>query len=126
MVERVGDAVALVGYRSVLTPRGEQLVVGAPAPGSDEALDMRRRDLGVLVAFTTVLGALGALWLSRIASRSLARPIGSLREAALAIAAGEREPPLAGVPPERGTRVGAEAHGRGVAERGERRGGRRQ
>jgi nitrogen fixation/metabolism regulation signal transduction histidine kinase len=41
-----------------------------------------------------VLGAFGALLLSRFASRSLARPIGSLREAALAIAGGEREPPL--------------------------------
>jgi nitrogen fixation/metabolism regulation signal transduction histidine kinase len=53
-----------------------------------------------MVLFATVLGALGALWLSRVASRSLAHPIGSLRGAALAIAGGEREPPLARQPPE--------------------------
>jgi two-component system nitrogen regulation sensor histidine kinase NtrY len=41
-----------------------------------------------MVLFATVLGALGALWLSRVASRSLAHPIGSLRGAALA-----RRPP---------------------------------
>jgi nitrogen fixation/metabolism regulation signal transduction histidine kinase len=54
----------------------------------------------VLVLFATALGALAALGLSRLASRSLALPIGRLRRAALAIAAGEREPPLAGRPPE--------------------------
>jgi nitrogen fixation/metabolism regulation signal transduction histidine kinase len=41
---------------------------------------------------------LGALWLSGIAARQLARPIGSLRRAALSLAAGEREPELEGEP----------------------------
>jgi signal transduction histidine kinase len=91
---RVGDEPALFGYLSTPTPWSERLVTAAPARGSEYMLDQRRRDLGVLVLFATVLGALGALLLSRLASRSLARPIGNLREAALAIAGGEREPPL--------------------------------
>lgn len=90
----LGGEPALFGYLSTPTPWSERLVTAAPARGSEYMLDQRRRDLGVLVLFATVLGALGALWLSRLASRSLARPIGNLREAALAIAGGESEPPL--------------------------------
>ncbi|MBX6333036.1 MAG: ATP-binding protein, partial [Gemmatimonadaceae bacterium] len=102
----VGPTDALFGYLSTVAPApgglgsGEPVVFAAPARGHEEMLDQRRRDLGVLVLFATVLGGLAALWLSRIASRSLAEPIGRLRAAALAIAAGEREPPLAGRPPE--------------------------
>jgi len=91
----LGGKPALFGYLSTPTPWSERLVTAAPARGSEYVLDQRRRDLGVLVLFATVLGALGALLLSRVASRSLARPIGNLREAALAVAAGESEPPLA-------------------------------
>jgi two-component system, NtrC family, nitrogen regulation sensor histidine kinase NtrY len=47
------------------------------------------------VLFATAAGALAALWLSGIAARTFARPIGALQRAALAIAAGEREPDLA-------------------------------
>jgi signal transduction histidine kinase len=90
----LGDEPALFGYLSTPTPWSERLVTAAPARGSEYMLDQRRRDLGVLVLFATVLGALGALLLSRLVSRSLARPIGNLREAALAIAGGESEPPL--------------------------------
>ncbi len=90
----LGDEPALFGYLSTPTPWSERLVTATPARGSEYMLDQRRRDLGVLVLFATVLGALGALLLSRLASRSLARPIGNLREAALAIAGGESEPPL--------------------------------
>ena len=68
--------------------------IAAPARADELALGRRRRDLGVLVLFATAVGALAALWLSGIAARQLARPIGALREAALAIAGGEREPPL--------------------------------
>ncbi|HEX2780327.1 MAG TPA: ATP-binding protein, partial [Gemmatimonadaceae bacterium] len=64
----------------------------------EESLDRRRRDLGILVLFLTAMGALAALGLSGLAARQLARPVGELRGAALAIAAGEREPPL-GVQP---------------------------
>ncbi len=90
----LGNGSALFGYLSAPTPWSERVVTAAPARGSEYLLDQRRRDLGVLVLFATVLGALGALLLSRLASRSLARPIGNLREAALAIAGGESEPPL--------------------------------
>jgi len=50
------------------------------------------------VLFATAVGGLAALWLSGVAARQLAQPISALRGAALAIAGGEREPPLAGEP----------------------------
>ena len=90
----------LVGYRLTTGPAGERDVLAAPARGGEALLEQRRRDLGVLVMFATVLGALAALWLSGVAARSLAQPIGSLQSAALAIAGGNREPQLTGAPPE--------------------------
>ncbi|MEJ7809369.1 MAG: ATP-binding protein [Gemmatimonadaceae bacterium] len=92
-IERVGDRRTLFGYRA-LEVDGERVVIAAPARGNDEALDVRRRDLGVLVLFSTLLGALAALWLSGAAARSLARPIGRLRTAALSIAGGTLDPAL--------------------------------
>ena len=98
-VERIGMATQLFGYRAASGPLGQRAVLAAPAPTNDVALDQRRNDLGILVLFSTALGALAALWLSGVAARQFARPIGALRQAALAIAAGEREPPLASVDP---------------------------
>jgi signal transduction histidine kinase len=98
-IERVAGERALFGYRAGVVDAGEAYVLGAPGRLEDFALDQRRRDLAVLLALTTALGALAALALSRAASRALAEPIGSLRAAALAIAAGEHEPPLEGEPP---------------------------
>ena len=82
-----GRTNALVGFRRVSNP-GQDLVVATPARGDEFAIDARRRDLGVLVLFAIAIGALAALWLSGAAARSLARPVGALREAALAIAGG--------------------------------------
>jgi two-component system, NtrC family, nitrogen regulation sensor histidine kinase NtrY len=96
----IGGVPTLVGYRLSTGPSGERDVIAAPARGGEALLERRRRDLGVLVLFATVLGALAALWLSGVAARSLAEPIGSLQSAALAIAGGDREPHLAGLPPE--------------------------
>src|SRR5262249_47270786 len=42
----------------------------------------------------TVISTLAAFWLSKLTTRELAQPIGSLRHAALAIATGSRVPPL--------------------------------
>ena len=92
----VGDARTLVGFRH-LSPASPS-VLATPARGDEFALDARREDLGVLLVFATMLGALAALWSSGVAARSLARPVGALREAALAIAAGGRAPVL-GVAP---------------------------
>jgi two-component system nitrogen regulation sensor histidine kinase NtrY len=97
-VERVGDTPVLFGYRAFDLGRGALGVLAAPARADELALGRRARDLGVLVLFATALGALAALWLSGIAARQLARPIGSLRQAALALAGGEREPTLEGQP----------------------------
>ena len=95
LMEEVNAGPALFGFRIAMSGSGQTYVIGAPARGTEAMLDQRRRDLAVLVACATVLGALAALALSRIASRSLAEPIGALRVAALAIARGDREPPLA-------------------------------
>jgi signal transduction histidine kinase len=96
-LERVDGGVALFGYRAFMTPNGST-VIAAPARSGDLALGRRRRDLSVLVLFATAVGALAALWLSGIAARQLARPIGTLRNAALSIASGARTPPLEGEP----------------------------
>jgi two-component system nitrogen regulation sensor histidine kinase NtrY len=95
--ERVGPDRMLFGYRA-LPGDDRALVLAAPARPGDVAVDRRRRDLGILVLFTTAVGALAALLLSGVAARQLAQPVGTLRGAALSIAAGEREPPLAGEP----------------------------
>ena len=99
-----GPLRALVGFRLLNEGRGPdapsmaQRVLATPARGSEFALDDRREDLGVLVLFATMLGALAAIWSSGIAARSLARPVGELREAALDIAAGRAAPTLGSAP----------------------------
>ncbi|HEX7938037.1 MAG TPA: HAMP domain-containing sensor histidine kinase, partial [Gemmatimonadaceae bacterium] len=93
-----GLTTTLFGYRALETAPGVFSVLAAPARTDDVALEQRARDLGILVLFATAVGALAALWLSGIAARQLARPIGSLRLAALALASGEREPALEGRP----------------------------
>ncbi len=93
----VGAQRALVGYRQ-LPQMESNVVLATPARGDEYALDERREDLGVLVLFATALGALAALWSSGVAARSLARPVGELREAALAIASGRSAPSLGAAP----------------------------
>ena len=94
---RVGGRETLVGYRR-LPLLDADAVLSAPARGDEFALDLRREDLGVLLLFVSALGALAAVWSSGIAARALARPVGALREAALAIASGQQDPSL-GVAP---------------------------
>ncbi len=84
----VGKRGMLFGFRS-LSP---EIVAAVPARQDDVSLDKRRRDLGVLIILTTLLGGLAALWLSGVAARQLARPIATLRGAALAVAGGSRAP----------------------------------
>ncbi len=96
-----GATRALVGYRQLVrTAETERatVVLATPARGDEFALDERREDLGVLVLFATMLGALAAIWSSGVAARALARPVGTLREAALAIAAGRPAPGLGTAP----------------------------
>jgi nitrogen fixation/metabolism regulation signal transduction histidine kinase len=93
--EAVAGATGMLGYRVLPTLAGTNLVIAAPARVDDLLLDRRRRDLGVLVVFATALGAAAAVWLSGVAARQLARPIGALRTAARAVARGERDIPLA-------------------------------
>ena len=93
--EPLVGATGMMGYRVMPGSRGS-LVLAAPARVDDVQLDRRRRDLGVLVLFATAVGALAALWLSAVAARQLARPIGVLRTAARSVARGERELALGG------------------------------
>ena len=93
-LERIDGSSALFGFRSFGAPSVASTVIGAPARADELALGRRRRDLGVLVLFATAIGALAALWLSGIAARELARPIGALREAALLIASGASTLPM--------------------------------
>ncbi len=106
---RIGGADALVGYRRFgrtmpatggvpVATGGSEAVLVTPARGDEFALDARREDLGVLVLFATFLGALAAVWSSGVAARSLARPVGALREAALELAAGGESPQLGAAP----------------------------
>ena len=95
----VGSVRTLVGYRSARGVSSRRVVLGAPARTNEVALERRRQDLSVLVLFVTAVGALGALWLSGVAARQLSQPIRALRDAAMAIARGEREPELSGEPP---------------------------
>ena len=91
--EVFGGSHTLFGFRAVDDPEGP-VVLAAPARADDLALDRRRRDLGILVLFTIVVGAFAAFWLSGLVARGLAGPIRSLRQAALALAAGGRAPTL--------------------------------
>ncbi|MEP6990015.1 MAG: ATP-binding protein [bacterium] len=93
MAEPLGSTTGMLGYRVLPGPRGPS-VLAAPARVDDMLLERRRRDLGVLVLFATALGAAAALWLSAGAARQLAQPIAALREAARAVARGERDVPL--------------------------------
>lgn len=94
----VGFSQALVGFRRVASNANESVVVVTPARGDEFALDARREDLGVLLLFTAALGAIAAIWSSGVAARSLARPVGALREAALSIAASGRARGLGSAP----------------------------
>jgi signal transduction histidine kinase len=93
--EPLVGATGMMGYRVMPASHGA-VVLAAPARVDDVQLDRRRRDLGVLVLFATAVGAVAALWLSAVAARQLARPIGVLRTAARAVARGERELPFEG------------------------------
>ncbi|HTR78639.1 MAG TPA: ATP-binding protein, partial [Gemmatimonadaceae bacterium] len=96
--EALGSAKVLVGFRPLVREGFSGAVLAAPLTADDLMLGRRRRDLGVLLLMTTVLGAIAAFGLSGIAARQLARPIGTLRTAALSLAAGAPLPPLEGEP----------------------------
>ncbi|HEX3867521.1 MAG TPA: ATP-binding protein, partial [Gemmatimonadaceae bacterium] len=97
-VDDVDGTATLFGYRQFDTDDSLSTIVASPARGDDLPLGRRRRDLGVLVLFSTAIGAVAALWLSGIAARQLARPIAALRYAAMSIAAGARELPFESEP----------------------------
>ena len=73
--ETLGPAKVLFGYSASAGNGQEGYVLSAPARSDDLVLDRRRRDLGMLVLFSTAVGALAALWLSGIAAKRLARDL---------------------------------------------------
>jgi two-component system, NtrC family, nitrogen regulation sensor histidine kinase NtrY len=89
----------LLSYLSTRGARGERIVVAAPAVLEESTFDQRREDLVMLLLFGALMGVLAALWLSGLAARRFAKPIGALRDAAVAVAAGERAPRLGETPP---------------------------
>jgi two-component system, NtrC family, nitrogen regulation sensor histidine kinase NtrY len=89
----------LLSYLSTRGARGERIVVAAPAVLEEDEFNRRREDLVMLLLFGAVSGVAAALWLSGRAARQFARPIGVLRDAAVAVAAGERAPRLDQAPP---------------------------
>ena len=95
----IGGTSVLFGYRASVGFSGDRFVIAAPARSDDEALARRRNDLGVLLLFSTALGAIAALLLSGIAARQFASPIDALRRSVRAIARGEDELPLPVKPP---------------------------
>ena len=96
---QVAGTNVLLSYLSTRGARGERIVVAAPAVLEEETFDQRREDLVMLLLFGALSGVLAALWLSGLAARQFARPIGMLRDAAVAVAAGERAPHLDQAPP---------------------------
>jgi nitrogen-specific signal transduction histidine kinase len=96
--QQVGSTRALVGYRLIGSEGVRRRVLASPARADYAAIDLRTRDIGILLMFTTAAAAIAALALSGFAARQLARPIGILQGAALAIARGEREPAIPEAP----------------------------
>ncbi|MBU6366231.1 MAG: hypothetical protein KJT01_08470 [Gemmatimonadetes bacterium] len=87
----VGGATALVGYRQLAgAPGGEGPVLASPARGETYVLDARRTDLWMQTLCLVLFGALSAAAASGWAARLLAEPVRTLRDAALALAAGRR------------------------------------
>src|SRR5262249_13686298 len=93
-IQSVGPTAVLFGYRSFADQGLAPIVISTPPRASELTPARPCRVSGGRAAFATGVGALAAFWLSGLAGRELARPIGTLRQAALAIAGGSRLPPL--------------------------------
>jgi len=81
---RLIDRPYLIAYRA-LRPTGT-MAVPVSLAASDAAV--RQRELAHIVLFTALMGGLLSLALSVLVGRALARPIGQLRRAAMAVGAG--------------------------------------
>ncbi len=83
-----------VGYRSLTGPRTMGPILAAPRLVDASDILREREDLAYGLLLATLLGLGGAAWLAALAARSLARPVQSLRTAAIAVGRGERLPPF--------------------------------
>jgi nitrogen fixation/metabolism regulation signal transduction histidine kinase len=84
-----------IGYR-VVGPGipGEQAVIAVPRLLDDESVRQQQEDLALALVLATVVGLLGAMYLAGFAARRLAKPVGALREAALAVGRGSEPQPF--------------------------------
>jgi signal transduction histidine kinase len=87
--QEAAPAPTLIGYRLLARgPPASARILAAPELLGDVTLGRREGDLGIAVLVATLIGLLAALVLSGTAARALARPLQSLRRAALAVGSG--------------------------------------
>ncbi len=90
----------LVGYRAVgPVPSGDLVAVAAPRAAEAVRLAASQADLGWLLLLATLAGIAAALTAAGRVADALARPVGDLRRAALAIGRGAPIPPPSEEPP---------------------------
>ncbi|MFQ5704021.1 MAG: ATP-binding protein [Gemmatimonadales bacterium] len=97
----VGGQATRVGYRNVGGLGSSNSVLAAPRLVDVQSILEEEEDLLLGLVLATLLGLTAAAWLAALAARSLAKPVRSLRGAALAIGRGDPIPPFEpGVPTE--------------------------
>lgn len=97
----VGARVTRVGYLAVDPELPAAPILAAPQLVDASDLQHEREDLALGVLLVAILGVTGAIGLAAMASRSLAKPVQSLRTAAIAVGRGDPLPAFdPGVPTE--------------------------
>ncbi|MBI4419755.1 MAG: ATP-binding protein [Gemmatimonadetes bacterium] len=95
----IGGRRARVGFRAVSGPVRAQ-VLAAPRLTDERLQPSGESDLAFALLLVTVIGLGAAFALAGLAARSLAEPVGRLREAAAAVGRGQTPPPLGPEMPE--------------------------
>ena len=90
----IGGQLTRVGYRRLGGGTGATLVLAAPRLVDVSDILGEQEDLAFGLLLATLLGLGGAAGLATLAARSLARPVQSLRAAAVAVGRGDRVPPF--------------------------------
>ncbi len=82
-----------VGYRVVAAgPPREQAILAAPQLLDDELVRRQQEDLALVLVLATLGGLVAAAYLAGLAARGLAKPVATLRDAALAVGRGSVPP----------------------------------
>jgi len=88
----IGARATRVGYLAIDPGVGADRILAVPQLVDVGDLQREREDLALGVLLVTLLGVTGAVGLAAFASRSLSKPVQSLRTAALAVGRGDRLP----------------------------------